>query len=255
MNELVSLMNDKVVTNSVIVAETFGKRHSDVIRAIETIEKDLEKATAEAERKEMETEHLRSFASMFIEDVDYDSYMRTRKIYIMNRQGWSLLVMGFNGHKVLDFKMKFIAAFDHMEEQLKAKFEPERPKLPMTYKEALLALVEAEEQKEAMQLQITEYQPKVEYHDTVLQSSKLVTVTNIAKDLGMGATTLNRLLHDKGIQYKKGKNWVLYAKYDRLITEGYADYHINEFGQTLKWTEKGRKWIIEQLQTQLAEVN
>ena len=238
MNELVLLMDKRVVTNSLIVAEKFGKRHDHILRDIEKLEKDLP-----------------NFGEMFTPSVEYDMYNRTRKIYIMNRDGWTLLVMGFTGSKAMKFKVDYINRFNAMEEKLKALSEPEKPKLPMTYKEALLALVEAEEEKEAMQLQISEYQPKVEYHDNVLQSSKLVTVTNIAKDLGMGATTLNRILHEKGIQYKKGKNWVLYAKYDRLITDGYADYHINEFGQTLKWTEKGRKWIIEQLQTQLAEVN
>ena len=238
MNELVLLIDKRVVTNSLIVAEKFGKRHDHILRDIEKLEKDVP-----------------NFGEMFQPSVEYDAYNRTRKIYIMNRDGWTLLVMGFTGSKAMQFKVEYINRFNAMEEKIKAQVETERPKLPMTYKEALLALVEAEEQKEAMQLQITEYRPKVEYHDTVLQSSKLVTVTNIAKDLGMGATTLNRILYEKGIQYKKGKNWVLYAKYDRLIKEGYADYHINEFGQTLKWTEKGRKWIIEQLQTQLAGVN
>ena len=101
---------------------------------------------------------------------------------------------------------------------------------------------------------IEEQKPKVEYHDKVLNPTdeengftKLLTTTEIAKDLGMTARQLNNILHEKRIIYKKGKTWVLYSKYDHLISEKYCDYFINEFGNLLKWTEKGRKFIIELL--------
>ena len=97
--------------------------------------------------------------------------------------------------------------------------------------------------------------PKVEYHDKVLNPTdeengftKLLTTTEVAKDLGMTARQLNNILHEKRIIYKKGKTWVLYSKYDHLISEKYCDYFINEFGNLLKWTEKGRKFIIELLE-------
>ena len=96
--------------------------------------------------------------------------------------------------------------------------------------------------------------PKAEFYDKVLNPTdeengftKLLTATEIAKDLGMTARQLNNILHEKRIIYKKGKTWVLYSKYDYLISEKYCDYFINEFGNTLKWTEKGRKFIIELL--------
>ena len=101
---------------------------------------------------------------------------------------------------------------------------------------------------------IEEQKPKVEYHDKVLNPTdeengftKLLTTTEVAKDLGMTARQLNNILHEKRIIYKKGKTWVLYSKYDHLISEKYCDYFINEFGNLLKWTEKGRKFIIELL--------
>lgn len=87
-------------------------------------------------------------------------------------------------------------------------------------------------------------QPKVEYYDNVLFSDKLITTTDIAKDLGMSAQKLNRLLHDNKIIYKSSGCWKPYSKYEYLIPE-YADYVINEHGQQLKWTEKGREFIIE----------
>ena len=101
---------------------------------------------------------------------------------------------------------------------------------------------------------IEEQKPKVEFYDKVLNPTdeengftKLLTTTEVAKDLGMTARQLNNILHEKRIIYKKGKTWVLYSKYDHLISEKYCDYFINEFGNLLKWTEKGRKFIIELL--------
>ena len=103
--------------------------------------------------------------------------------------------------------------------------------LPQDYISALKALVEAEEQKALMQ-------PQVEYYKKVLNPVeengfiKLVTTTAIAKDLGMSAQKLNKILNEKGIIYKKSNCWFLYAEHEDKIPE-YADYTINEFGQTL----------------------
>lgn len=113
--------------------------------------------------------------------------------------------------------------------------------------------------------------PKVEYHDNVLNSTNLLTVTDIAKDLGMSARKLNKILHDNKIIYPKFKkkfdknknefkdiisHWIPYSDYEFLISESYADYKISSFGacnnnigsnQQLCFTEKGIKWIIELL--------
>lgn len=87
--------------------------------------------------------------------------------------------------------------------------------------------------------------PKAEYHDIVLNSDNLLTVSEIAKDLGMSARKLNAILHDNGVQFKQSGTWMLYSKYQDLIKEGLCDYKVTEHGQQLKWTEKGRKFIID----------
>lgn len=107
------------------------------------------------------------------------------------------------------------------------------------YKRAL------EERMEKLRLK-----PIADYTINVLNPSnaiKLLTVTDISKDLGMSAQALNLKLHKLGVQYKRGGYWKFYSKYDYLIPE-YADYVIDEYGQYLKWTEKGRQWIIEFLE-------
>ena len=96
---------------------------------------------------------------------------------------------------------------------------------------------------------IEQMKPKVDYHDKVLNGDKLVTTTDIAKDLGMTARELHSKLHEMGIIFKTGNHWTFYAKYQTRIPL-YADYQIGEHGQILKWTEKGRKWIIKLLNEQ-----
>ncbi len=97
-----------------------------------------------------------------------------------------------------------------------------------------------------------ELKPKADYHDKVLSPGYLKTTTDIAKDLGMSAQKLHQILHDKGVIYPKKVNgkvkcWYLYKEYQHLVPE-YADYHITQYNQVLKWTEKGRKFIIELLE-------
>lgn len=118
-----------------------------------------------------------------------------------------------------------------------------KPVLPEDYLSALKALVASEEEKALMK-------PKVEYYEKTLNPStyiKLLTTSEISKDLGMSAQGLNKKLNELEIIYKAKKTWMLYSKYQDRIPE-YCDYTINEHGQTLKWTEKGREWIIELLQ-------
>lgn len=115
--------------------------------------------------------------------------------------------------------------------------------LPQDYLSALKALVASEEEKALMK-------PKVEYYENVLKPDtyvKFVTSTAIAKDLNMSARKLNSKLNELKLIYKgKDKNWYLYKEHENLIPKC-CDYIINEYGQTLKFTEAGREYIINLL--------
>jgi phage antirepressor YoqD-like protein len=106
--------------------------------------------------------------------------------------------------------------------------------------------VEALEELLIREKEIEANRHKVEYHDIVLDTDNCMNVTQIAKELGMTAKTLNKLLCDYGIQFKQGNTWVLKAKYDGL---GYTKMRTSviddqSYHQTV-WTEKGRKFINE----------
>ena len=99
--KLVIMRDQQAVTTSLQVAENFEKKHQHVLRDIDALKQDVS-----------------NFGQMFIESNQPDSYGRDRRIYYMNRDGFSLLAMGFTGKKALQFKLKYIDAFNQMEKQL-----------------------------------------------------------------------------------------------------------------------------------------
>ena len=106
MNELVYLKNEQALADSMIVAELFGKRHDRVLRAIDNLVESLPK---NGEQK------------MFIQSRRKADDGRFHRMYLMNRDGFSLLVMGFTGKKALEWKLKYIDAFNQMEKVIMEK--------------------------------------------------------------------------------------------------------------------------------------
>lgn len=224
MNDLVIMKDQRAVTSSLQVAETFGKRHDHVTDGIDSLKKDVP-----------------NFGEMFMETNLPDSYGRNRRGYYMNRDGFTLLAMGFTGSKALQFKLQYIQAFNEMEQQVKFQ-------VPATLPEALrLAADQAEK--------ISVLQPKADYTDKMLANPGLETTSVIAKNYGYSTREFNKLLHGLGIQYKQGKTWLLYAKYQNL---GYT--HVEPYGytnsdgiekvrNTMKWTQKGQEFLYSFLKS------
>lgn len=100
---------------------------------------------------------------------------------------------------------------------------------------------------------ILELKPKADYTDCILKNKGLVSINQIAKDYGMSARSMNNLLHDIGIQYKQGNQWLLYSKYQRFgytHSETYDFRHSDgrrDIAMTTKWTQKGRLFLYQRL--------
>ena len=94
---------------------------------------------------------------------------------------------------------------------------------------------------------IEKQQPRVDYANNILDSKNTYNVTQIAKDYGLSARSLNSVLHDLGIQYKSGNQWVLYSKYqNKGYTESFTNKNENGYVFTnTKWTQKGRMFLYE----------
>lgn len=121
--------NDGVmVVSSREVAQNFGKNHKEVLRTIEGKMKFSAK--------------LRS-TSYFIESSYVASNGKENKEYLMTRDGFSFLVMGFTGKKADEWKIKYIDAFNKMEETIKNGSQYKVPQTPM---EALSLMFEVQKE-------------------------------------------------------------------------------------------------------------
>lgn len=112
MNDLVIMKDKQAVTSSLQVAKTFEKNHRDVLRAIDNLE--------------IGSAKLRS--QMFAEGT-YSNRGKEYPMYYMNRDGFTLLAMGFTGDKALKFKLQYIKAFNEMEDQVKLRTSALSPEL------------------------------------------------------------------------------------------------------------------------------
>lgn len=111
MNEIaINTTNGNYTVSSLQIAESFEKQHKNVIR-------DIEKIIAEC----VENRSAQNCADLFIASTYADSYGRTQKCYEVTRDGFALLAMGFTGKTALEWKLKYIAAFNKMEQHIKAQ--------------------------------------------------------------------------------------------------------------------------------------
>ncbi len=122
------------------------------------------------------------------------------------------------------------------------------------------ALILADKKIKALELtnkvqeqQIAELQPKASYYDLVLQCKDLINITVIAKDYGMSAKKMNKLLYDLGVQFKQSGVWFLYSKYQSFgYTQTKTHTHVRSNGTIgskhhMYWTQKGRLFIYDLL--------
>ena len=188
MKDLVIMKDKQAVTSSLQVAETFEKRHDHILRDIDGIEKDVP-----------------NFGEMFVAGTEPDSYGRSRRVIYMNRDGFTLLAMGFTGKAALQFKLKYIEAFNQMEDHIKQ--QPQIPDTPRGL--ALLALAANEEASK-----------RIDDIDTRLvdiEENKLITtedkgtidravqkkVYQICKDQHLGQGAKSMLFQDLGSSIKQ----------------------------------------------------
>ena len=132
--------------------------------------------------------------------------------------------------------------FIAMEKQAKSK---QQLPLPKDYPSALRALADSMEENQKLK-------PAADYTQKMLANPGFETTSMIAKNYGMSTAKFNQFLHKMEIQYRQGKTWLLYAKY-----QGFGYTHIEPFSyfdqktgtkkvaNTMKWTQRGQKFIYD----------
>jgi Rha family phage regulatory protein len=191
-----------------------------------------------------------------------DASGKSNRMYIMTKDGFSAVVLGFTGEQAIRFRWEYIEAFNKMEKLLTSGISAALPNFNNPA-EAARAWAQEYEQKQLaeqrvqmlegentmLQTEIKTIAPKAEYTDRVLQSVGTYTMTQVAKELGMSAIALERKLHEKGVLFKQSGQWLLYAKYqDKGYTRARTHQYTHSDGSTgtntiTVWTETGRMFV------------
>ena len=161
MSELgLFIRDDKVLVSSRKVAEVYEKRHADIMRDI----RNLIELVSEAEC---------NFALGSYEDNNGQE----RPEYVMDRQGYSILVTGFTGKKAKQFTYKYTLAFEQMAKELDQL--QTQPQLPTTYKDALISLLEQIEENEKLELENVNLHEQVNFLTTSLSEVEVRKAINV----------------------------------------------------------------------------
>lgn len=236
--ELVKVVNNQLVTDSRQVAEAFGKAHGNVLKVIDNL-----------------VSQNQLTKNMFLEQT-HEYRGRTFRHYLMNRDGFSLLVMGFTGPEALEWKIKYINAFNEMEKKLQESSSPALPDFsdPVIAARAWADQYEARRKAEKA---IEENKPKVVLAESIEVSDTDISIGALAKILKQNGVDIgrNRLyswMRENGYLIKTAKSWnqpkqiYMDAGYFR-ITE---TVHDSGYGYTPKIyvttyvTGKGQKYFI-----------
>ena len=226
-NQLVNLglteRDGKAVVSSRDIARVFEKEHRRVLQDVRTI----------AENDPVWGLHN------FVQSAYTNEQNKSQPEYLITRDGFILLVMGYTGEKAMRFKKAYIAAFNEMESRF----------APRNYKEALLALVAAEEKKEALEVQNKVLQLTADKYEGQTDTVGLYKAGEIAKELGISAKRLNDFLHNCRVQYRpNGSNtWQLYTDYakDHIAATQLVRLENGYDMPMLLWTPKGRDFIFD----------
>lgn len=227
MNELVIMHDRQAVTTSLRVAEVFGKEHRNVL------------ATIGGLLKNQHTQHMFT-KSTYVNEQNGQSY----PMYYMNRDGFTLLAMGFTGKKALQFKIQYIKAFNSMETQIKTGYV-----IPGSYAEALKLAAKQAEQIETMK-------PKALFADAVATSHTSILIGDLAKLIRQNGVDIgqNRLfgwLRDHGYLIGNGDRRNMPTQ--RAMDLGLFDIKERTFQnpdgsvritKTTKVTGKGQQYFI-----------
>ena len=230
-------VNGEVRVSSRDVSERFGKRHDKLMSEIERMYNGLIGGTPEMVETPM------FWKTSYIHEQNKQKY----PMYEMNRDGFSLLVMGFTGTDALTWKLKYIEAFNKMEARLK---EQNAKVLPTTYKEALQQLIQQIEDNEKLLSEVDRYER------FLCEKTELLTKKELAQKLDTSPVTLGLLLGKLKIYTAKTRalsvSFLNKFPNVKMFNETLVSYVDKFSGDTKQysdwqWTFLGAKSLVEYL--------
>ena len=203
MKDLVVMKNKQAVTTSLKVAESFSKAHRDVMRAIRNL---IAKNCA--------------VGNMFDKATYINKQGHEQPMFYMNRDGFTLLAMGFTGEAALQFKLMYIDAFNKMENTLKKVAKPDSYMIEDPVKRAERWIEEAKERQELehknekLQDKIDKDADDVVFARAIRYSHHAIPIRELADILTqngftIGQNQLYKLLRDEKYLSKQKDFWNL----------------------------------------------
>jgi Rha family phage regulatory protein len=164
MNDLINIENKDglLFVSSREVAERFGKEHFNVIQ---TIENKIKSLTLENSGVKI--------SELFIVG-EYEHRGNVYKEYHLTRDGFSFIAMGFTGSKADVWRLKYIAAFNQMEYEIKRMNQPQGEEL------LALAVLHAQKVIEEKESLLNDQKPKVLLADAITANESSISIRELA---------------------------------------------------------------------------
>ena len=218
--ELVHIIDGQPKADSLTVAEVFGRQHKDVLRAVEQLDCS-------------EDFRGRNFA---LSTYRPENGKRYYPLIQMTRDGFTFLVMGFTGKAAAEWKEKYIAAFNMMEQRLRGQ----APDLNNPAQLRVL-LLDYSEKVLALEADLSEAAPKVAAYERIALADKSLCITDAAKTLQMRPKDLFAWLQRPKWIYRRAgvAHWI---GYQDKIQQGLLEHKVTEITRS-----DGRSDIHEQV--------
>ncbi len=181
------------VLDSRDVAKMIGKQHAHLMRDIAVYIRDMD------QNPNLDSD------SFFIPSTYQSGTGKNYKCYLLTKQGCEFVANKMTGKKGNQFTAQYVTLFNSMKETIE---NGPQAILNQLHKEwgVPTTLGGALQLAANQQVEIEKMKPKVDYYDSQMRNPGLMTVTEIAKDYGWSAKTLNKELHKRGIIFKQGKH-------------------------------------------------
>lgn len=206
MNEIVFRgANDQAVTSSLLIAEKFGKEHKNVMQSI----RNLIGGTAENS----------AIAEMFSESRYLNEQNKEQPMFLMNRDGFTLLAMGFTGKRAMQFKLEYIKAFNSMEAQIKAS---QKPKSQLEILQmSINQLVEQEHRLSSVERDVAETKKEIaEMKQERIENGKLLLEAEVSEnkvpEISM-RNKIRRLVNQYAAATNTSQRDIWHLVYDNLL--------------------------------------
>lgn len=204
-------------------------------------------------------------------DLGYsmNSFIKSNNIYIFSERGTAKVMSSLHNSNPVkwEFLNNFVNEYFNMREQIKNQqntLEQQKKDLLFAIYTGGQAGIIASKQLTELEVQeataplidtIEEQKPKVEKYEQYVDSEGFITPTVAAQLLKLPHATaqaFNKLLKEHGIQYKSGKNWVLYTEFEWMLEKDYCKQvpYIDSNGtvhHSLRWTPKGLDYIRDNI--------